>query len=166
MFGHFLEAQDPVYETVLAELGAGEKRSHWMWFIFPQLRALGRSETAQRFGLADLGEARAYLGDEVLGARLRECTQLVNAVGARAPEADLAAAKRAGDNSAVPRTAHEIFGTPDDLKFRSSMTLFAHAAPEEPLFREALAKYYGGRGDPLTEELLAPRAATSPGPQT
>lgn len=164
MFGQFLVAQDPVYDTVVAELRAGEKRSHWMWFIFPQLRALGRSEVAQRFGLEDLGEARAYLAHEVLGARLRECTGLVNAIGARAAEVDLVAAKQAGDNSAVPRTAHEIFATPDDLKFRSSMTLFAHAAPDEPLFREALAKYFGGRGDPLTEELLGRPAATPPAP--
>lgn len=164
MFSHFLEAQDPVYDSVLAELRAGEKRSHWMWFIFPQLRGLGRSEVAQRFGLEDLDEARAYLAHEVLGARLRECTGLVNAVGARAAEADLVAAKQAGDNSAVPRTAHEIFGTPDDLKFRSSMTLFAHADEGELLFREALDKYYGGRGDPLTEQLLGQSAATPPAP--
>ncbi|HEV7277432.1 MAG TPA: DUF1810 domain-containing protein [Devosiaceae bacterium] len=164
MFGHFLEAQEPVYETVLAELRAGEKRTHWMWFIFPQLKGLGRSAAAERFGLADLAAARAYLAHDILGARLRECTGLVNAIGARAAEADIVAAKRAGDNSAVPRTAHEIFATPDDLKFRSSMTLFAHADAKEPLFREALDKYFGGRGDPLTEELLGRPAATSPAP--
>jgi uncharacterized protein (DUF1810 family) len=110
---------------------------------------------AQQYGLSDLDEARAYLADPVLGTRLRECTALVNAIGAGAPDADLAAALRQGDNSAVPRTAHEIFGTPDDLKFRSSMTLFHHADPQEQLFTTALEKYYGGRGDPLTTELLA-----------
>lgn len=159
MFWHFLEAQEPVYQSVLAELRAGEKRTHWMWFIFPQLKGLGRSPMAERFGLADLAAARAYLGHAVLGARLRECTRLVNAIGARAADADIVAAKRAGGSSAVPRTAHEIFATPDDLKFRSSMTLFARADDGEPLFREALDKYFGGRGDPLTEQLLG---ATSP----
>jgi uncharacterized protein (DUF1810 family) len=135
MFEHFVEAQDRVYPSVLAELEAGEKRTHWMWFIFPQLRALGRSATAQRYGLQSLEEARAYLRHPVLGARLIACTRLVNAV--------------------EQRTAHQIFGSPDDLKFRSSMTLFARAAPDEPLFRDALAKYYGGVEDPLTVELLA-----------
>ena len=134
MFEHFVEAQDRVYPAVLAELEAGEKRTHWMWFIFPQLRALGRSATAQRYGLQSLEEAQAYLRHPVLGARLIECTRLVNA--------------------AEQRTAHEIFGSPDDLKFRSSMTLFARAAPDEPLFRDALAKYYGGEEDPLTLGLL------------
>jgi uncharacterized protein (DUF1810 family) len=166
MFEHFIDAQEPVYETVLEELRSGEKRTHWMWFIFPQLRALGRSETAQRFGLADLGEAQDYLAHPLLGARLRECTGLVNAVGARALEADLATAKRLGDNAAVPRTAHEIFGTPDDLKFRSSMTLFAAADPGAAPFRTALDKYFGGRGDPLTEQLLQPPAARPPAPRS
>ena len=134
MFEHFVEAQSRVFPNVLAELEAGEKRTHWMWFIFPQLRALGRSATAQRYGLQSLEEAQAYLRHPVLGARLIECTQLVNAVEGR--------------------TAHQIFGSPDDLKFRSSMTLFARAAPDEPLFRDALAKYYGGEEDPLTLGLL------------
>ena len=134
MFEHFVEAQDPIYSAVLAELAAGDKCTHWMWFIFPQLRALGRSERAIRYGLADLEEAKAYLAHPVLGARLIECTRLVNAVDGK--------------------SAHEIFGSPDDLKFRSSMTLFSRAAPEERVFREALDKYHGGDEDPLTVELL------------
>lgn len=124
-----MEAQDGCYAAVLAELRAGRKRTHWMWFIFPQLRALGRSETAQRFGLADLDEARAYAEHEVLGPRLRECVGLANAVSGR--------------------TAREIFGTPDDLKFRSCLTLFLRATGE-PAFREALQRYYDGAEDPLT----------------
>jgi uncharacterized protein (DUF1810 family) len=135
MFEHFVEAQDRVYPAVLAELEAGKKRTHWMWFIFPQLSALGRSATAQRYGLNSLEHAQAYLRHPVLGARLIECTRLVNAV--------------------EQRTAHQIFGSPDDLKFRSSMTLFARAAPDEPLFRDALDMYYGGVEDQLTLGLLA-----------
>ena len=108
MLDHFVAAQDPVYAGVLAELRAGQKQRHWMWFIFPQLTALGRSDTARRFGLSGLGEARAYLGHPVLGPRLLECTGIVNGVSGR--------------------SAHEIFGSPDDLKLRSSMTLFALAA--------------------------------------
>jgi uncharacterized protein (DUF1810 family) len=130
----FVEAQAPVYGDVVAELRAGRKASHWMWFVFPQLTALGRSPTAVRYGIADLEEARAYLEHPLLGARLVECTRLVNAVSGR--------------------SAHEMFGTPDDLKFRSSMTLFAQADPGQPAFRDALAKYYGGIEDPLTVALL------------
>lgn len=136
MFAHFLAAQEPVYPTVLAELRAGDKRTHWMWFIFPQLRALGRSERAIRFGLADLGEARAYFTHPVLGARLRECTELVLGVQGR--------------------SAHDIFGSPDDLKFRSSMTLFGRAVSEEARFGEALARFFGGEEDPMTLDLLGP----------
>jgi uncharacterized protein (DUF1810 family) len=134
MFEHFVTAQDPVYAVVLAELAAGQKRTHWMWFIFPQLRALGRSERAIRYGIADLDEAKNYLAHPVLGARLKECTRLVNGI--------------------EDRSAHEIFGSPDDMKFRSSMTLFARAAPEEPVFRAALEKYFGSEEDPLTLDLL------------
>lgn len=123
----FVEAQSSVYATVLEELRGGEKRSHWMWFIFPQIRGLGRSPMAERFAIGSLEEARAYLAHGVLGARLRECTGLVNAVEGR--------------------TASEIFGYPDDLKFHSSMTLFARAAEGEAVFREALAKYFGGEMD-------------------
>ena len=134
MFEHFIGAQEPVYAQVLAELRAGRKASHWMWFIFPQLTALGRSATALRYGIDDLGTAQAYLRHAVLGPRLVECTRLVLGVDGR--------------------TAHEIFGSPDDLKFRSSMTLFGRADPGQPAFAEALAKYYDGIEDPRTLELL------------
>lgn len=132
----FLEAQSRCYARVREELAAGEKASHWMWFIFPQLKGLGVSTTARRFGLSGLEEARAYLAHAVLGQRLRECTQLLLAVEGR--------------------SAHEIFGSPDDLKLRSCLTLFAQAAParEDRVFGEALAKYYGGEPDPVTLRLL------------
>lgn len=133
MFEHFIAAQAPVYAQVLAELRAGQKRSHWMWFIFPQLRALGRSATAQRYGLEGLEEARAYAAHPVLGARLRECVALANAIEGK--------------------TANEVFGFPDDLKFRSCVTLFL-AATGETLFQDALDRYYGGVGDPLTSSGL------------
>lgn len=126
----FVEAQAGVYPRVLAELLAGEKRSHWMWFIFPQIAGLGASAMAQRYAIGSLAEARAYLAHPILGERLRACTAAVNAVSGR--------------------SAHAIFGAPDDVKFRSSMTLFAAAAPDEPLFAEALATYFGGAPDPLT----------------
>lgn len=134
MFEHFREAQAPVYPAVLAELRAGQKRSHWMWFIFPQLRALGRSPMAKHFGLEGLDEARAFLADPLLGARLRECVALVL--------------------THPDRSAHQIFGSPDDLKFRSCLTLFAAAAPADPLFSRALATFYAGVPDPLTLDLL------------
>jgi uncharacterized protein (DUF1810 family) len=134
MFEHFVAAQDLVWPRVVAELAAGRKQTHWMWFVFPQLRALGRSERAVRFGLAGLDEAVAYLEHPVLGARLREATGLVLGV--------------------TGRSAHEIFGSPDDLKFCSSMTLFAHAAPGEALWREAIARFYGGVEDGVTVGLL------------
>lgn len=132
----FVDAQDRVYDAVLAELHAGAKRSHWIWFVFPQLRGLGRSQTAARFGIASLAEARAYLAHPVLGPRLRECTRLVNAIDGR--------------------SAEEIFGWPDNLKVRSSMTLFARAAGHEDSadFRVVLEKFYGGQDDPATVELL------------
>jgi uncharacterized protein (DUF1810 family) len=131
----FVVAQDAVFDRVCAELAAGHKQSHWMWFIFPQLRGLGSSPTAQRFGLYSLEEARAYLAHPLLGGRLRRCTELVNRVEGR--------------------NAQEIFGYPDYLKFRSSMTLFASAAAGESApFGEALAKYFAGEGDHLTRELL------------
>ncbi|MHB2210233.1 DUF1810 domain-containing protein [Methylobacterium sp. CM6257] len=126
----FVEAQAGVYPRVLAELQAGEKRSHWMWFIFPQIAGLGSSPMAQRYAIGSLDEARAYLGHPLLGERLRACTRAVNAVSGR--------------------SAHAIFGSPDDMKFRSSMTLFARAAPDEPLFAEALARYFGAQPDPRT----------------
>lgn len=135
----FVHAQQPHIERVRAELAAGYKASHWMWFIFPQLRGLGASATAQRFGLAGLAEACAYLRHPLLGPRLRECTGLVLAVEGR--------------------SAEEIFGYPDYLKFRSCLTLFAEAAapdaaPQDRVFGAALAKYYGGEGDPKTLALL------------
>lgn len=130
MFEHFVTAQDLVYATVMAELRAGLKQTHWMWFIFPQLTALGRSATAVRFGIADLAAARAYLAHPVLGPRLVECTGIVDGIAGR--------------------TAHQIFSSPDDLKLRSSMTLFAHAATDPASFRRVLAKYYDGVEDPLT----------------
>ncbi len=126
----FVSAQSAVYDQVLAELRAGRKRSHWMWFVFPQLVGLGHSAMAQRYAIGSLEEARAYLAHPVLGARLRECSRLVLA----APGGD----------------AHAIFGSPDDLKFHSAMTLFDRAAPQESMFRECLQKYFGGRGDALT----------------
>jgi uncharacterized protein (DUF1810 family) len=129
----FVEAQDGVYERVCEELRQGEKRSHWMWFIFPQIRGLGRSPMAERFAIGSLEEARAYLAHSVLGERLRECTLLVNAVEGRA--------------------AIEIFGEPDDLKFCSSMTLFARAG-DGAVFREALEKYFGGNEDEGTVERI------------
>jgi uncharacterized protein (DUF1810 family) len=138
MFEHFLRAQEHIYATVLQELAGGEKFGHWMWFIFPQLRGLGRSELATAYGLAGLEEARSYLAHPVLGARLRECTRRVNAVRGK--------------------SAHEIFGSPDDLKFRSSMTLFSRAGPDQPGFRTALDRYYGGAEDQLTIGLLDGRA--------
>lgn len=137
MLDHFVTAQDRVYEQVTAELRAGRKQTHWMWFVFPQLRGLGHSPMAERYGLADLHAARAYIIHPVLGPRLVACTRLVNAVGGR--------------------SAHDIFGSPDDLKFRSSMTLFAHADPEQPAFRAALDKFYGGIEDPRTLALLQAR---------
>jgi len=130
----FVEAQSSVYTAVLKELRRGEKRSHWMWFIFPQIRGLGRSPMAEKFAIASLEEGRAYLAHEVLGARLRECTGFVNAVEGR--------------------TASEIFGYPDDLKFHSSMTLFARAAEGESIFRQALEKYFGGEMDGATMEKI------------
>ena len=130
----FVDAQHSVYETVRAELRAGRKSTHWMWFVFPQLRGLGRSATAAYYGLASERNAVAYLAHPVLGARLRECVGIVLGVQGR--------------------SAHEIFGSPDDLKFRSSLTLFAAAAPGEPLFQQALDRYFGGAGDPDTMERL------------
>jgi uncharacterized protein (DUF1810 family) len=131
----FIDAQEPVQFRVRAELRAGRKQSHWMWFIFPQIRGLGRSEMAQRYGIGSLDEARAYLAYPVLGARLRECCELVYAVQGR--------------------TANEIFGSPDDMKFKSSLTLFGRAAPEEKVFADSLRKYFAGVEDPATLALLA-----------
>jgi uncharacterized protein (DUF1810 family) len=130
----FVEAQDGVYARALAELKRGRKESHWMWFIFPQLSGLGSSPMAQRYAIGSLDEARSYLAHSVLGQRLREVTAAVNGLEGR--------------------SAHAIFGSPDDFKFRSSMTLFQAAAPEEPAFAAALAKYFGGEPDPKSLALL------------
>jgi uncharacterized protein (DUF1810 family) len=126
----FVDAQSPVIDAVMAELARGAKRSHWMWFVFPQLGTLGRSATARYYGIASVDEAKDYLAHPVLGERLRACTRAVLVHR--------------------DRSAHDIFGSPDDLKFRSCMTLFSIAAPAEPLFRQALAQLCDGRSDPLT----------------
>lgn len=130
----FVDAQDPVYADVVNELTDGRKRTHWMWFVFPQLTGLGSSPTAQLFSISALKEAQAYLRHPVLGERLREATSLANRVNGRSVE--------------------DIFGYPDYLKFRSSMTLFARATDENDPFDEALRKYFGGKPDPDTLRLL------------
>jgi uncharacterized protein (DUF1810 family) len=133
-FNRFVEAQDPVIDAVCRELREGLKRTHWMWFVFPQLRGLGRSPTAQYYALDSIDAARAYLRHAVLGPRLIACTDLVNDVEGR--------------------TIHQIFGSPDDMKFHSSVTLFSQADPAQPAFAEALAKYFRGAADRRTIELL------------
>ncbi len=131
----FVEGQAGVYEQVCAELRGGQKRSHWMWFVFPQIRGLGSSEMAVRYGISGREEARAYLDHAVLGPRLLECAGIV--VGLEG------------------KTVREIFGYPDDLKFHSSMTLFAEVeGPAERVFHKALAKYFGGRVDKATLERI------------
>ena len=131
----FVQAQAPVMGQVLRELGEGRKASHWMWFVFPQLAGLGHSALARHYAIGSLAEAMAYLEHPVLGRRLVECTDLVN--------------KTEG------RSVHQIFGSPDDLKFCSSMTLFASARPGVSVFREALDKYFDGTPDPLTVDKLS-----------
>jgi uncharacterized protein (DUF1810 family) len=130
----FVEAQAPVFESALRELRDGEKRTHWMWFVFPQLRRLGHSATAHRYGIADLDEARAYLAHLLLGARLAECTQAMLA------------------HAGTP--ARAILGTPDDLKFVSCMTLFDAAGGSNELFERALQAFNGGNRDAATLRLL------------
>ena len=129
----FLDAQAPIYPRVVDVLRRGQKQTHWMWFVFPQLAGLGHSAMAQRFAIGSREEAVAYLGHGVLGPRLRECTALVTAVEGR--------------------TAREILGSPDDLKFQSSMTLFG-AVSSDPEFSAAIAKFYGGKPDQRTLDLL------------
>jgi uncharacterized protein (DUF1810 family) len=126
----FIDAQDPVIQQVLDELRAGHKASHWMWFVFPQIHGLGSSSMAQRYALASREEARAYHQHPVLGARLKQCTGLVLRIEGRRVE--------------------QIFGYPDELKFRSCMTLFAQVVPEQPIYRAALQKYFAGEPDALT----------------
>ncbi|HTD05073.1 DUF1810 domain-containing protein [Undibacterium sp.] len=132
----FVDAQNTVYGEVTEELRRGQKRSHWMWFIFPQLKGLGRTETARYYGIASLEEARAYLNHPILGPRLLECTHLVLQIEGR--------------------NVHQILGSPDDLKLRSSLTLFAAAATENALFFDALDKFYDGEPDPLTAAEVGP----------
>lgn len=130
----FVVTQAAVYDQVVRELTVGRKQSHWMWFIFPQLAGLGTSEMAKRFSIASLAEAQAYLAHPILGPRLRDCTRLLLA----APHDNISA----------------ILGSPDDLKFRSCLTLFAAAAPTEPIFSNALTKFFQGEPDQRTIELL------------
>ncbi|SFT09088.1 DUF1810 domain-containing protein [Halostagnicola kamekurae] len=129
----FVEAQDSVIEDVKEELRSGHKRTHWMWYVFPQIEGLGRSQMAQRYAISSRDEAEAYLAHPKLGPRLRECTEIVNNVEGR--------------------SANDIFGSPDDLKFRSSMTLFDMVADNPAPFRTALKRYYD-EPDPKTLELL------------
>jgi len=129
----FVEAQESVYEQVRRELGAGRKETHWIWFVFPQIAGMGRSATSIRYAISSLDEARAYLAHSVLGPRLRECARLVLEIDRR--------------------TAREIFGPVDEMKFRSSMTLFMKAAPDD-VFSECLEKYFGGSPDPATLQTL------------
>jgi uncharacterized protein (DUF1810 family) len=130
----FLAAQEPVWERVLAELKAGKKRSHWMWFVFPQIKGLGHSDMATRYAIQSRAEAVSYLAHPVLGTRLRECCTLLLGLGTS--------------------SAHEVFGTPDDLKLRSSMTLFAEVAGAGSVFEDILARYFDGEKDSRTLELL------------
>jgi uncharacterized protein (DUF1810 family) len=130
----FLTAQAPTYDTVLAELRAGRKACDWIWFIFPQITGLGHSTMAQQFAIASLSEAKAYLQQPILGQRLRDCTQLVLDVSGR--------------------SAEEIFSYPDNLKFRSCMTLFMTAATDNTLFKAALLKYFDGQADQMTLDIL------------
>lgn len=126
----FIDAQRPLYDRVLDELRGGRKRTHWMWFVFPQIEGLGHSAMARAYAIASRQEAAAYLKHPLLGGRLEECTALVNA--------------------AAGKSVHDIFGSPDDLKFHSSMTLFAQVARGHSLFHEAIEKYFGGRFDEAT----------------
>lgn len=137
----FLDAQQPVLEQVRAELSEGRKRTHWMWFVFPQLRGLGHSPTARHYAIASLEEAQAYLDDPQLGARLTDWTALVL--------------------SHAGRPVTEIFGYPDDRKFHSCMTLFAQLPDTSPLFEQALARFFGGQADVLTLEALKRQESAS-----
>jgi uncharacterized protein (DUF1810 family) len=129
-FEHFIQAQSSVYDSVVVELERGEKRSHWMWFIFPQLAGLGFSEMSRRYALHSLDQAARYANDPVLGMRLRECTRLIL--------------------NTQRRNIRQILGVPDDLKFHSSMTLFSLAVPEEVCFQAALKQYFNGIKDKNT----------------
>jgi len=131
----YIQAQAAVIERVESELAAGHKTTHWMWFVFPQLKTLGRSETARYYGITSKHEALAFWRHPMLGPRLKHCTELVLGV--------------------TDRTAHQIFGSPDDLKFRSCMTLFEQVASDDPVFARALEHFYAGERDVLTLQALA-----------
>jgi uncharacterized protein (DUF1810 family) len=131
----FVKAQQSIYAGALAELQQGRKTGHWMWFIFPQIAGLGHSATARHYAIASLEEARAYMLDPLLGERLATCTEVVNRIESC--------------------SARQIFGWPDEMKFKSCMTLFEAAAPENPVFGKALQKYFAGGRDLLTLERLA-----------
>ena len=133
----FVTAQNPVYDQVLTELAGGRKRTHWMWFIFPQIAGLGTSETSRRYAIRDLHEARAYLAHPILGERLQQCAALLLQLR--------------------DRSAHEIFGSPDDLKLRSSATLFAQVSPPNSVFHQVLDQFFRGDEDART-------IALTPGP--
>jgi uncharacterized protein (DUF1810 family) len=130
----FVRAQDLNFESAREELRRGRKTTHWIWYVFPQAEGLGHSSTSQNFAIKSKAEALAYLAHPVLGPRLRECTDIVNALDGL--------------------SAHQIFGSPDDMKFRSSMTLFHTVSPEIAVFNEALRKYFGGELDPRTLDLM------------
>ena len=130
----FLQAQENIYSTALAELQRGVKETHWMWFIFPQVDGLGISSTAKYYAIKNRAEAEEYLGHPILGSRLLECTSTLLTIRGR--------------------TAYQIFGSPDDLKLRSSMTLFSATSPADSLFHQVLSKYYSGQPDPRTIEIL------------
>jgi uncharacterized protein (DUF1810 family) len=136
----FLNAQESTFEAARAELAAGQKLSHWMWFVFPQIKGLGSSPTAQRFAISSLDEGAAYLEHRVLGRRLEMCTALVNTLQGK--------------------SVHDIFGYPDDLKFHSSITLFTEVAEkfgfQTPVFKDALSKYFDGKRDQGTLSQLRP----------
>ena len=140
----FVEAQDHgrIYEAARDQLQAGRKRSHWMWFVFPQLAGLGHSPTSRRYAIASLAEAEAYLAHPALGARLTECARILTQL--RGP------------------SATDIFGTVDALKLRSSMTLFARVRSADPVFQEVLDMYFAGGADPATERLLAASSSGRP----
>ena len=138
----FVNAQESIYDDVIAELRAGQKTSHWMWFIFPQIQGLGVSSTSREFAISSTEEAKAYLAHPVLGQRLTECCQLVLQVKGK--------------------SARQIFGSPDDMKFRSSMTLFANAAPDVEIFQSALSQYFAAGPDPLTTRAIAAQKQPQP----
>jgi uncharacterized protein (DUF1810 family) len=135
--GRFVTAQDSggSYQSAVAELRAGRKASHWMWYVFPQIAGLGQSPTSKLYAISSLDEARSYLADPVLGRRLRECAEILTGLSGRTPE--------------------QIFGGIDAMKLRSSMTLFQHAAPDEPVFRQVLEQYFHGAADEATDRLIS-----------